>query len=105
LIDEAYSPYAKETNIDLATMYSNVFITQTFSKAHGLAGLRIGYLVSAKENIEVISKVLSPSYSVDCLAVAASLAAMEDKAYVDAYVDEIISMREQFSKKITSLGF
>ncbi len=105
LIDEAYSPYAKETNIDLATMYSNVFITQTFSKAHGLAGLRIGYLVSAKENIEAISKVLSPSYSVNCLAVAASLAAMEDKAYVDAYVDEIISMREQFSKKVTSLGF
>ena len=105
LIDEAYRSYAKETNIDLAAMYSNVFIAQTFSKAHGLAGLRIGYLISAKENIEAISKVLSPSYSVDCLAVAASLAAMEDQAYVDAYVDEIISVREQFSKNMISLGF
>ena len=51
LIDEAYGPYAKQTNIDLANRYSNVFVTQTFSKAHGLAGLRIGYLISAKENI------------------------------------------------------
>ncbi len=105
LIDEAYGPYAKETNIDLAAKYLNVFITQTFSKAHGLAGLRIGYLISAKENIEAISKVLSPSYSVDCLAAAAAIAAMEDKAYMDAYVGDIIAMREQFSKEILSFGF
>ncbi len=105
LIDEAYSPYAKQTNIDLANRYSNVFVTQTFSKAHGLAGLRIGYLISAKENIATISKVLSPSYSVGCLAAAAAITAMQDKSYVDFYVDEIIAVREQFIQAVTSLGF
>jgi histidinol-phosphate aminotransferase len=105
LIDEAYGHYAKQTNIDLANRYSNVFVTQTFSKAHGLAGLRIGYLISAKENIATISKVLSPAYSVGCLAVAAAITAMQDKPYVDLYVDEIISVREQFTQAITSLGF
>ena len=105
LIDEAYGPYAKQTNIDLANRYSNVFVTQTFSKAHGLAGLRIGCLVSAKENIAMISKVLSPAYSVGCLAVTAAIAAMGDKAYVDLYVDEIIAARELFTQAITSFGF
>jgi histidinol-phosphate aminotransferase len=105
LIDEAYGPYAKKTNIDLATRYSNVFVTQTFSKAHGLAGLRIGYLISVKENIRAISKVLSPAYSVNCLAAAAAIAAVRDKAYVDLYVDEIIAVRDQFTQAITALGF
>ncbi len=83
LIDEAYALYAKATNLDLATLYPNVFVTQTFSKGHGLAGLRIGILVSEKENIDTVSKILSPAYSVDCLAVAAAIAAMEDYAYVE----------------------
>jgi histidinol-phosphate aminotransferase len=105
LIDEAYGPYARTTNIELVKLYSNVLVTQTFSKAHGLAGLRIGYLISQKENIEMISKILVPSYSVDCLAVAAAMAAIEDKAYMNAYVDEVIENREQFVEEIEKLGF
>ncbi len=105
LIDEAYGLYARTTNIDLVEQYGNVLVTQTFSKAHGLAGLRIGYLISRKENIEVISKILRPSYSVDCLSAAAAIAAIEDKAYVSTYVDEVVATREQFVKDIENLGF
>ncbi len=105
LIDEAYVPYAKTTNLDLALSYPNVFAAQTFSKGHGLAGLRIGYLVSAVENIESVSKVLSPSYSVDCLAAAAAIAAMEDSGYVERYVEEVIAAREFFVEEIKKLGF
>lgn len=105
LIDEAYALYAQETNIDLSLLYGNVFVSQTFSKAHGLAGLRIGYLVSKRENVETIAKILSPSYSVDCLAATAVLAAMKDQTYVETYVGEIIAVREQFSEEVRSLGF
>lgn len=104
LIDEAYALYAQETNIDLATTYPNVFVTQTFSKGHGLAGLRIGYLISQKQNIEAISKVLSPSYSVDCLAASAAMAAMADPDYVSTYVEEILSAREFFIEQLEMLG-
>ena len=105
LIDEAYAPFAKETNLDIAAEYANVFVTQTFSKAYGLAALRIGYLVSAKENIQQVSRVLAPSYSVNCAAAVAAMAAMEDQAYLDAYVEQVNSVKAQFCRKISALGF
>lgn len=105
LVDEAYYHYARLTNIDLTKKYGNILVSQTFSKAYGLAGLRIGYLVSAPNNIQAIAKVLSPTYSVNCMAAMAALAAMEDKDYMEAYVDEIIAVREMFVEEIAALGF
>lgn len=91
LIDEAYGRFAKTTQIDLSVQFPNVFVSQTFSKAQGLAGLRIGYLISRKENIATLSKILSPAYSVDCLAAVAAQAAIEDDAYTEAYVEKTIT--------------
>jgi len=105
LIDEAYAPFAQMTHVNLATQYPNVFVTQTFSKAYGLAGLRIGVLISSKENIEIVSKILSPAFSVDCLAVAAALAAMQDKEYMQQYVKEVMETKKWFIEEMARLGF
>jgi histidinol-phosphate aminotransferase len=105
LIDEAYAPFAKESNSDLTRVYPNVFVTQTFSKAYGLAGLRIGYLLSAKENIQQVAAILSPSYSVNCAAAVAAMAALDDEGYVKAHVEQTIFVREQFCENLAVLGF
>src|SRR3989338_3360287 len=63
IIDEAYCQFSGKTSIPLTKKYNNLIITQTFSKAFGLAGLRLGYIISNEDNINLIKKILSP-YSV-----------------------------------------
>src|SRR3989344_8349724 len=67
LMDEAYYQFYGKTAIPFITLYDNLFIIQTFSKAFGLAGLRLGYTISNKNNIRNIQKELSP-YSVNIVA-------------------------------------
>ena len=92
LIDEAYFEFNGVTAIDLLPRYPNLFVSRTFSKAYGLAGLRVGCLVSSEENIEQVHKGQSP-YSVNAIAVECALAAVDDQAYVTDYVRKIIEAR------------
>lgn len=89
-VDEAYFEFSKVTAVSLIERYPNVLITRTFSKAFGLAGLRIGYLMSCIENIAQMIKVRGP-YDVNQLAkvaVEASLASLQD---VERYCDEVMN--------------
>lgn len=103
LIDEAYYQFYGKTSIPLIKKYDNLFVTQTFSKAFGLAGLRLGYIVSNKENIKVIQKVLS-SYSVNNLAVVCASAALKDLAYTKAYTKEVNKSKSVLYKELEKLG-
>src|SRR3989338_6024443 len=85
LIDEAYYQFIGKTSIPLIKKYDNIFITQTFSKAFGLAGLRLGYIISNKNNIRIMQKVLSP-YSVNIAASVCASEALKDSAYIKNYV-------------------
>ncbi len=92
LIDEAYFEFNGVSAIDLLAHYPNLFVSRTFSKAYGLAGLRVGCLVSTAENIEQVHKGQSP-YSVNAVAIECALAAVDDQAYVTDYVKKIIEAR------------
>jgi len=94
LVDEAYYEYSKETAINLIKDYENLLITRTFSKAFGLAGLRIGYLLGNENLIKILNKAKSP-YNVNYIAVNAAIAAIDDSNYVNEYVEQI-----EKSKKI-----
>ncbi len=88
LIDEAYYPFFNESSIELINEFDNLVISRTFSKAFGMANLRLGYLVSNEENIKNLLKVVSP-YSVNGVAVACAFAALDDYNYVKEYVKEV----------------
>lgn len=88
VLDEAYTQFSKASCIALINKYKNLVIVQTFSKAFGLAGLRIGYLVSCEYNIKNIMKVTSP-YSVNAMAVLAASAALDDSSYIKWYANEV----------------
>ncbi|MDD3013166.1 MAG: histidinol-phosphate transaminase [Candidatus Gastranaerophilales bacterium] len=98
MIDETYSSFAKEQFHDLTFEYKNVIITRSMSKDYALAGLRIGYIISAPENIEYIRRIISP-YSVNALAAKAAIAALNDKDYFNWMKEQINQ-----SKKILSDG-
>ncbi len=103
LIDEAYFEFYGVTALDLLPRYPNLFVSRTFSKAYGLAGLRVGCLISSAENIAQVRKGQSP-YSVNSLAVECALAAVDDQAYVADYVAQVLQARELLCGALEELG-
>ncbi|MBP9717908.1 histidinol-phosphate transaminase [Candidatus Gracilibacteria bacterium] len=89
LVDEAYGEFSGVTCSALLSRYKHLIITRTFSKAFGLAALRIGYLMANEQIIEVIKKVQSP-YEVNMAAVIAAQAALQDIAYMTDYCREVM---------------
>lgn len=103
LIDEAYFDFHGETLLGFLGRWPNLFVTRTFSKAYGMAGLRIGVLASQAENIAAVGKGHSP-YSVNSLAVRCALAAIDDPAYVRGYVQQVLEARELACGTFAELG-
>lgn len=103
LVDEAYFHFHGQTVIDLVGRVPNVIVARTFSKAYGLAGLRLGLLAAPNEQMQWLRRVISP-YSVNSLALACLPAALEDQAYIDWYVNEVLAARSEFTAALDRLG-
>ena len=103
LIDEAYCQFSGKTSVPLIKKYDNLLITQTFSKAFGLAGVRLGYIISNKSNIRIIKKVLSP-YSVNIVAAICASAALGDLNYIKKYTVETKKSKSLLYKELNDLG-
>jgi len=103
LVDEAYFHFFGETVIDLVGAIPNLIVARTFSKAYGLAGLRLGLLTGPVELMRWVRRVLSP-YSVNSLALACLPPALEDSAYLDWYVGEVIAARAEFEAVLDAAG-
>ena len=85
LLDEAYFEYVDEADypngMALLPQYSNLVVTRTFSKAYGLASMRVGYGVSSPEIADLLNRV-RPPFNVNSFALAAAKAAVLDEEYV-----------------------
>jgi histidinol-phosphate aminotransferase len=99
LVDEAYFHFHGETVLDLIGTIPNLVVARTFSKAYGLAGLRLGLLAGPVELIHWIRRVLSP-YSVNSLALACLPPALEDTAYINWYVAEVLAARAELESAL-----
>lgn len=102
LIDEAYFHFYGETLIDLIGGAPNVIVARTFSKAYGLAGLRLGVLAASEEQMQWLRRAISP-YSVNSVALACLTAALEDEGYLRWYVDEVLAARPVFESALRRL--
>lgn len=108
VVDEAYSDFADDpefpNGIDLLKEgFDNLIIYRTFSKIHGLAGLRLGFAVAVPELIRNMLKVKDP-FNVNLLAQAAGLAALRSKKHV-LLSKELVQMgRRLFYKELDELG-
>ena len=92
LVDEAYFEFHGVTALPFRAEFPNLFVSRTFSKVYGMAGLRLGCLFSQAENIAWLHKAQSP-YSVNALAVLCAAEAVQDREYIDAYVREALESR------------
>lgn len=93
LIDEAYYEFCGVTALPLIPDYPNLFVSRTFSKVYGLAGLRIGCLFTQSANAALLRKGQSP-YSVNAVAAAAARVAVEDQEFITGYVTEVLAARQ-----------
>ncbi len=85
VLDEAYTEYVEHPDfpdgVALLAKYPNLIVTRTFSKAYGLAGLRVGYSISHPEVADLLNRVRAP-FNVSSLALAAAAAVLQDEGYL-----------------------
>lgn len=95
VIDEAYYEFCGITATDLVTKYKNIVVLRSFSKAFGMAGLRLGFLVASPGIVRLLLRVDNPK-SVTTFAKAAATAVLGDLARVQEYVRKVNAAKELY---------
>jgi histidinol-phosphate aminotransferase len=103
LVDEAYFHFFGETVIDLVGHVPNVIVARTFSKAYGLAGLRLGLLAAGEDAMQWMRRAISP-YSVNSVALTCLTAAMDDEDYLRWYTSEVLASRLVFESELQRIA-
>ena len=107
-IDEAYVEYIRDDllpdSLALARAHPNVVVLRTFSKAYGLAGLRVGYAVGDPEVIIALGKVYVP-FTASSIAQAAAIASLQAADELFARTDAVIAERRRVSGELAELGY
>ena len=102
-VDEAYHDFMGENFLEEAVSYPNVLIGRTFSKAHGLAGMRVGVLIADPEILEPIRFVM-PLFNLNVVAVAALRAALTDSEFKPWYVAQVAQSKQRLYAALDRAG-
>ncbi len=102
LVDEAYFEFHGKTVILDMSRQENLFVARTFSKAYGLAGLRIGILAGPRQQMPQVRRVSSP-YSVNAVALAVLPAALADSEHINSYVSQVKNGRERVAAALKAM--
>lgn len=103
LISEAGADFVRKTMIQ-SHLPSNIIIVRSFSKAYGLASLRIGYSIASPELIALMKKNLR-SYRVSSIAIAAAIAALHDQNHLHRCITYLLQEKTWLMRELHSLGF
>ncbi|MDG1042220.1 MAG: histidinol-phosphate transaminase [Flavobacteriaceae bacterium] len=105
IIDEAYIDFTKDPSwTQVLEQYPNLIVTQTLSKAYGLAGIRLGICYASKEIIAVLNKI-KPPYNINSLTQEAAIKAFENKDSVQAQIESILNERSNLINAFKSVPF
>lgn len=105
VIDEAYIDFTDETSwTERINSYPNLIVTQTLSKAYGLAGIRLGICYASQEIIAILNKI-KPPYNINTLTQDAALKALENKNKVADQIKTILQERNRLAKALETYFF
>lgn len=107
VLDAAYAEYVRRNDysagIELVSESHNVVMTRTFSKVHGLAALRVGWMYAPEAIVDALNRIRGP-FNLNALAIAAGAAAIRDRAHVDMAVAHNAQWLEWVTTELRSLG-
>jgi histidinol-phosphate aminotransferase len=103
LIDEAYIEFGGTTFLPDLPRYPNVLVGRTFSKAYGLAGMRVGLLIGQPPALDPVRAVTLP-FNINAVAMAATLAALEDDTFLPQYARQVVESRTRLYEVCDRLG-
>ncbi|MET8452635.1 histidinol-phosphate transaminase [Streptomyces sp. NPDC005209] len=108
LLDEAYVEFARDTRLPntsaLLDAHPNLLVLRTFSKAYGLAALRVGYGLGAPDLVERIRRQQLP-FGINTVATAAVKASLQAESELRLRVDTVVAERERLRRELMSLGW
>ncbi len=105
IIDEAYIDFSSEESwVSRLPEYPNLVITQTLSKAYGMAGIRLGICIASAEIISVLNKI-KPPYNVNELTQQRALERVADKKSVQTEVRHILDERDKLNETLKTVPF
>ena len=99
VLDEAYADFSGVTGVPWIRRHANLFIAKTFSKAAGLAGLRLGAVIARRDSLALVRRALPP-FPVNAAALAAGAAAVRERRTIERYIRETKRMREWFTGEL-----
>lgn len=107
VVDEAYVDFGADSAVALLDRCSNIVVIHTLSKSRALAGMRVGYSIASKEITDGILRVKDSfnSYPLDRLAIAAAVAAIEDRDYFEASTRKVLEARADLVNQLETIGF
>lgn len=103
LVDEAYIEFGGQTFLPALGAHPNVLIGRTFSKAYGLAGMRVGIVIGQPAALDPVRMVTLP-FNINGVAIAATLAALEDQEFLPAYAQQVDESRQRLYAACDRLG-
>ncbi|MDB4879332.1 MAG: hisC [Gemmatimonadetes bacterium] len=108
IIDEAYAEFAPEVFVGLVARHERLLVARTFSKAFGLAGLRVGYGVGSPDVVALVERARGP-YKVNMMAERAALASLQESddalGWVRRHAALAVEMRTRLSDGLRIIGF
>jgi histidinol-phosphate aminotransferase len=103
VFDEAYAEFSGFSTIPWVRRYPNLFVTRTFSKAAGLAALRLGAVIAGKDSLAHVRRAMPP-FPVNVAALVAAEAALRERKTIRNYVRNIQRTRKSFAAALQKLG-
>jgi histidinol-phosphate aminotransferase len=103
IVDEAYIEFGGDTFLPKLAAHPNVLVGRTFSKAYGLAGMRVGVLIGQPQALDAVRTVTLP-FNINAVAIAATLAALDDTDFLPRYAEAVRASRERLYAACQALG-
>src|SRR5499425_2848599 len=103
VLDEAYAEFSGFSSLPWIRRYANLFIARSFSKAAGLAALRLGAVIASKDSLQPVRRAMPP-FPVNLAALAAAEAALRERKTIRRYVQEVQRLRKSLASELHGLG-
>jgi histidinol-phosphate aminotransferase len=103
VLDEAYAEFSPESAVPWVRRYPHLFVARTFSKAQGMAGLRLGAVIGQRHSLAFVRRAMPP-YPVNLAALVAGVAVVEERKTIYRYVRNVKRLRAWFAGELSRRG-